>query len=178
MISATELQQNNMKKRAAINQHIDLIHKAARTFIKETSFLADYNNIIDRKLTKNILAAQKRGNGGLKNELTYNICPNSADSWINYDNYYLTSGLICKLYKKYLPDFCRKHHLEQAKIMRRSKIHPLSLLIDRTFFADVNNAIEKYWTDYFCRLNYHYNFITGVLIWDNNEPVLDDWPLI
>ena len=178
MISANELQQDNMEKQAAINQHIDLIHKAARTFIEETSFLADYNNIIDRKLTKNILDAQKSGNGGLKNELTCNICPNSADSWINYGNYYLTSGLICKIYKKYLPDFCRKHHLEQAKIMRRSKMHPLSLLINQTFFDDVNEAIEKYWTDYFYRLNYHYNFITGVLIWDNNEPILDDWPLI
>lgn len=67
MISATELKQDNMKKRAAINQHIDLMHKAASTFIKETSFLADYNNIIDRKLTKNILDAQKSGNGGVNN---------------------------------------------------------------------------------------------------------------
>lgn len=62
--------------------------------------------------------------------------------------------------------------------MRRPKIHPLSLLINQTFFADVNEAIEKYWTDYFYRLNYHYSFDTGDLIWDDNEPILDDWPLI
>ena len=39
MISATELQQDNMEKRAAINQHIDLMHRSARAFIEETSFL-------------------------------------------------------------------------------------------------------------------------------------------
>lgn len=174
MISATKLQQDNMEKRAAINQHIDLLHKAARAFIEETSFLADYNNAIDRKLTKNIFDAQKRGNGGLRNELTCNICPNNTDNWINYGNYYLVSGLICKTYKKYLPDFCHKHHLEQVKIMRRPKIHPLSLLINQIFFDEVNKAIERYWTEYFYRLNYHYNFATGVLIWDNSEPVLYD----
>lgn len=48
MISATELQQDNMKKRAAINQHINLMHRSARAFIEETSFLTDYNNIIVR----------------------------------------------------------------------------------------------------------------------------------
>ena len=48
MISANELKQDNMEKLAAINQHIDLMHRSAKTFIGETSFLADYNNIIVR----------------------------------------------------------------------------------------------------------------------------------